>query len=82
MVGRKSRLAGCSRSSGLFRPATSGTLDFFVEKVFADVGLAEMSQGRFDCDMLTANVSKGVMRRLEREKPYGATNSGLSCGCS
>ena len=47
----------------------SGTLDFFVEQVYADVQLADMPKGAL-MEMLETAASAGVMRRLEREKPF------------
>lgn len=47
----------------------SGTLDFFVESVYADVRLADMPKGAL-MEMLEGAASAGVLRRLEREKPF------------
>lgn len=46
----------------------SGTLDFFVEATF-DRELADLPKETL-MDILAANVSKGVMRRLENDLPF------------
>lgn len=46
----------------------SGTLDFFVEKAF-DRQLADLPKEAL-MDILAANVSKGLMRRLENDLPF------------
>ena len=47
--------------------ADSGTLDFFVEQVLGK-DLSELPKDRL-AEILTANVSAGLMRRLESEQP-------------
>jgi ABC-type phosphate transport system substrate-binding protein len=46
----------------------SGTLDFFVESVFPGQ-LAELSKAELTA-ILEANVSKGLMRRFEKDQPF------------
>ncbi|MEZ4868961.1 MAG: phosphate ABC transporter permease PstA [Caldilineaceae bacterium] len=46
----------------------SGTLDFFVEAVF-DRNLADLPKATL-MEILAANVSKGLMRRLESDQPF------------
>ncbi|MBX3013174.1 MAG: phosphate ABC transporter permease PstA [Caldilineaceae bacterium] len=47
---------------------TSGTLDFFVEETF-DRELADLPKETL-MDILAANVSAGLMRRLENDMPF------------
>ena len=47
----------------------SGTLDFFVEDVYADVKLADLSKEAL-MGVLESTVSAGVMRRLENDQPF------------
>jgi phosphate transport system permease protein len=46
----------------------SGSLDFFVESIF-DTELANLPKETLT-EVLAANISKGLMRRLENDKPF------------